>query len=101
MNSDIPIQTQTLQINDRHGRIAPEFFRLPKPPLHCPFSGLSRSALNALILGPNPAVRSVVIKKRGAVRGIRLIDYDSLMGYLHQLGQHDDVSEPTTKEVQP
>lgn len=68
---------------------SPEFIRLPKSPHRCPFSGLSRSALNDLILGTNPPVRSVVVRKRGAVRGIRLIDYASLVRYLHQLGERD------------
>ena len=67
----------------------PEFIRLPKSPDRCPYSGLTRSALNELILGQSPPVRSVVVRKRGAVRGIRLIDYASLVRYLHQLGERD------------
>ena len=73
----------------------PEFIRLPKSPQRCPFSGLSRSALNVLILGTNPPVRSVVVRKRGAVRGIRLIDYASLIKYLHQLGEPESSARTT------
>lgn len=63
---------------------------VPKPGDRCPFSGLSRSTLNELIIpGPAndhlPPVKSSVIKKRGALRGIRLISYDSLMQYIEAL----------------
>ncbi len=68
----------------------PEWVRLPAPGARCRFTGLSRSTLNELtIAGPAndgvPPVKSVVLRKRGAVRGIRLISYDSLMGYLAEL----------------
>ena len=65
----------------------PEWLRLPAPGKRRPHSGLSRSTLNELsIPGPanehRPPVKSVVLRKRGALRGIRLISYDSLMQYL-------------------
>jgi hypothetical protein len=68
----------------------PEWVRLPAPGARCRFTGLSRSTLNELtIAGPAndgvPPVKSVVLRKRGALRGIRLISYDSLMGYLAEL----------------
>lgn len=67
--------------------VHPEWLRLPAPGTRCRFSGLSRSTLNELTIpGPandgHPPVKSVVLRKRGALRGIRLISYDSLMGYL-------------------
>lgn len=48
--------------------------------------GLSRSSLNELTTpglahGNKPSVKSLVQRKPGAVRGIRLINYDSLMRY--------------------
>lgn len=69
----------------------PEWLRLPAPGERCRFTGLSRSTLNELtIAGPAndgaPPVKSVVLRKRGALRGIRLISYDSLMRYLAELG---------------
>lgn len=65
----------------------PEWLRLPAPGKRCPYSGLSRSTLNELTIpGPanenRPPVKSVVLRKRGALRGIRLISYDSLMQFL-------------------
>ena len=68
----------------------PEWIRLPKAGAFCLYSGLSRSGLNELIL-PCPAnnfkppVQSISLRKRGALRGTRLISYDSLMKYLNSL----------------
>jgi hypothetical protein len=71
--------------------VKPEWLRLPAPGTRCRFTGLSRSTLNELtIAGPandgRPPVKSVVLRKRGALRGIRLISYDSLMSFLATLG---------------
>lgn len=68
----------------------PEWLRLPAPGSRCRFTGLSRSTLNELTIpglanDGTPPVKSVVLRKRGALRGIRLISYDSLMGYLSTL----------------
>ncbi|VGO18227.1 hypothetical protein [Pontiella sulfatireligans] len=68
----------------------PEWIRLPKPGERCIHTGLSRSTMNELVIPSDandylPPVRSAVIKKRGAMRGIRLISYDSLMGYINGL----------------
>jgi hypothetical protein len=65
----------------------PEFLRLPKSPHHCPYTGMSRSALNALILPTKenkfkPSVRSFILRQRGAKTGIRLIDYASLVSHI-------------------
>jgi hypothetical protein len=72
----------------------PEFIRLPQPGKRCPYTGLSRSGLNNLVLpcdlnGFKPPVRSVCLRQRGAVRGTRLICYDSLIGYLRHQGASD------------
>lgn len=65
----------------------PEFLRLPPPGQRCPHCGMSRSALNALILptsanGCKPPVRSFVLRQRGARTGIRLIDYENLRAFI-------------------
>ena len=70
--------------------VRPEWLRLPAPGSRCRYTGLSRSTLNELTIpGPAnagcPPVKSVVLRKRGALRGIRLISYDSLMQYLAEL----------------
>ena len=80
----------TRSLADTHNRMEPEFLRLPKPATLCPYSGLTRSSMNNLVLpGPwnnfSPPVRSVVLRQRGNVRGVRLIVYRSLMDFLHAL----------------
>ncbi|PTY08009.1 hypothetical protein DB347_07015 [Opitutaceae bacterium EW11] len=84
-----PIRAGTLREN------ALEWLRLPAPGRRCPFTGLSRSTLNELTIpGPannrKPPVKSVVLRKRGAQRGIRLISYDSLMAYLDSMAARPD-----------
>jgi hypothetical protein len=61
------------------------YTRLPKSPDKCPVSGLCRSTIVSLISGPNPLVKSKLLKQPGAKRGIRLIDVSSLLAYLHGL----------------
>ena len=70
--------------------VKPEWVRLPAPTTRCRFTGLSRSTICELVIpcranGFNPPVKSVVLKKRGAIRGIRLIHLDSLLTYLSSL----------------
>jgi hypothetical protein len=72
-------------------RARPIFVRLPKPGERCPISGLSRSALVNLCV-PSKAndfyapVKSIELKfKKHATRGVRLVDYESLMAYLRGL----------------
>ncbi len=66
----------------------PETIRLPRVGSNCPHSGMSRAALNSVIL-PNegnnyhPPVESFVLKRKGARTGIRLISYQSLIDYIH------------------
>jgi hypothetical protein len=67
--------------------IVPEFIRLPKPGQLCPWTGLSRSKMNELILPCaandwKPPVKSVSLRKKGSLRGTRLIVYESLVSYL-------------------
>ena len=69
-------------------KIRPEWIRLPRVGEADPITGLRRSTLNELIL-PNasnshkPPVRSIVLRKPGRARGIRLIDLGSLLAYLN------------------
>jgi hypothetical protein len=70
----------------------PEWVRLPQPGQKCKYTGLSRSTLNELCVdGPindhNAKVKSTLLKKRGAMRGIRLISYDSLMAFLNSANE--------------
>ena len=78
-------------VPDRPDGTRPEWIRLPPPKSKCKFTGLSRSSLYQLVghiegNGFKPPVKSIVIRKRGAARGVRLISYDSLMAYLASVG---------------
>lgn len=69
-----------------------EYGRLPAPGQRDPLTGLSRTTLSELVLpccanGFKPPVRSVLLKKRGATRGIRLIHVPSLLEHLNCLAE--------------
>lgn len=60
----------------------PEFIRLPKPGKRCFWTGLTRSAMNELVLGENPKVASMVLTREGARRGVRLVSLSALLAFL-------------------
>jgi len=67
----------------------PEFIRLPPPGSREPYTGLTRSFLNLLILlcgynGNKPPVRSFVLRKKGAKTGVRLVDAADLFRYIRE-----------------
>lgn len=68
--------------------LPPEYIRLPKSGEREFYTGLSRSALNALVLptkanGFRPPVKSIIVKtNRHATRGTRHILLASLLDYL-------------------
>ena len=68
----------------------PAYLRYPAPGYRDPLTGLSRGTLSELVVpcqanGFNPPVRSVLLKKQGATRGIRLIHVPSLLAHLDRL----------------
>ena len=68
----------------------PVWLRLPAPRTRCHYTGLSRTSLLELCApcqrnSFQPPVVSKVVRKRGAIRGIRLICFNSLMTYLRAL----------------
>lgn len=93
-NSPLAAYATDAVVSDR------EWIRLPRSGDRCAVCGLSRSTLNKLIL-PNeqnahqPPVRSVVLKQRWAIRGIRLINRQSLTNYLDSL---DDTKAKSNAE---
>jgi len=61
------------------------YLRLPRAKERCPVSQLSRTTLCELIA--EGKVKAVKLRKRGALRGITLINRQSLLDYLHGLEQ--------------
>lgn len=59
-----------------------EWIRLPAPGKRCVRSGLTRGTYNDLIFSTPPKIKSVVVKKPGASRGIRLLYWPSVRTYL-------------------
>lgn len=70
--------------------ISPVYIRLPKSGTLCPYTGLTRSALD-LLTRPQPfnnfkpPVKSKIFKQTGDKTGRRLIDFRSLRKYLDSL----------------
>jgi hypothetical protein len=66
----------------------PAYLRLPREGEHCPYTDMPRGTLKDLCVPSKannfrPPVKSISLKKsKHAKRGIRLIDYNSLMKYL-------------------
>src|SRR5437762_42594 len=81
-------------------RILPVYIRLPKSGTLCPWTGLSRSHLNQIILPSaandwQPQVRSFSIRtKPGAWRGVRMIVFASLLEFLEQHQKQDRQFDP-------
>jgi hypothetical protein len=62
-----------------------EFFRLPQPGKRDPHFGLSRAwYYKAAGLGE---IRMVAVRQRGALRGVRLVVYDSVADYIRRSAQ--------------
>ncbi|HEY5298632.1 MAG TPA: hypothetical protein VIK59_11995 [Verrucomicrobiae bacterium] len=64
-------------------QVAPIFCRLPRPKTRCPLTGLSRTSLVELIDAGK--VRAVRLRKKGAARGVTLVNRQSLLDFLHSL----------------
>ena len=97
--------TAPVEIPPRSTSINPaqiEFLRLPPVGQRCPVTGMSRAALNGLILPSEsndgkPPVKSFCLRQRGARTGIRLIDYQSLRGFIRA---HAEGGEQSTEIVE-
>src|SRR5436309_13385256 len=60
-----------------------DFFRLPRPGTRCPLSGLSRTSI--LEHGEDGEFKLIRVRKRGAQRGIVLVETKSFLWWLHSL----------------
>ena len=59
----------------------PEFIRLPKTGINCPFTGLSRSKLWLLLQEGH--IKTVCLRHAGSARGTRLVHLESLLEHLN------------------
>lgn len=67
--------------------ILPEFIRYPRPSTLCPWTGLSRSKMWEVLQTSRGKVKTVSLRKEGALKGARLIHLKSLLTYLHSLAE--------------
>jgi len=75
-------------IDDSPGRpVEGVWFRLPHPKGRCPYTGLARTTLFELVERSRGKIKTVFLKKPGAIRGIRLIHLGSLQNYLNSLAE--------------
>jgi hypothetical protein len=65
--------------------IQPEWLRLPDA---IRMSGIGRSRLYQLL--SDGSIKSVLLRKRGCQRGIRLISADSIRGYIESFTERSD-----------
>jgi hypothetical protein len=69
-------------------QLQPRLVRLPKPGTLCPFTGLSRTQIYLLCKSGN--VKSHNLKRRGTCRGIRLIDFQSLVAAVEEFASAEN-----------
>jgi hypothetical protein len=62
----------------------PEWVRMPKPGAVCPWSGLGRSHLYALI--GEGKIKTVSLRREGTARGVRLIHLQSVLDLISRDG---------------
>lgn len=80
----------------------PVFFRLPKPGTHDPYWSATRSWWNAKILPCEandfrPPIKSVVDRKKGALRGTRFILWESAALYFSKLAAEQEIETGDSK----
>jgi len=75
-------------IHPTHQNLKPEWLRVPQA---VRIFGISRSALYEWIAAGR--IRSTCIRKRDAVRGVRLIHFDSLAAFVDQAANQGGIIE--------
>ena len=96
----VPTSPDTVRIP-----VDPYFIRLPRDGERCPWTGLTRAWLNKLIASPEgsdnpPRVLSIELVDPGKARGVRLIDFASLMNHIRaqEAKNSNPESDPTDHE---
>ena len=95
------LTTAKIGVSTSGGKSAPEFIRIPKSG-PCPYTGLCRSTMYGLLTPTEendyrPPVKSVSLRKRGQIKGTRLVVYQSLIDYLY--GQVNEFQQSLGEEV--
>ena len=75
----------------------PEWIRLPRPGEHEPRTGLTRSVISRLCA--EGKVKSITLRERGKLRGVRLVRLESLLGYLRDLDATQNAAVASAAEA--
>jgi hypothetical protein len=75
-------------VHQSNSNLKPEWLRVPEA---VRLFGISRSALYELIA--EGKIKSTCLRKRGAIRGIRIISYDSLASFVEHTASHGGIME--------
>lgn len=109
-NALMNLTTKPIRLLEQTGVVRPEFIRLPKTGESDPWTGLARSFLCTLVLPCRendfrPPVRSCTLRRRGTSKGVRLIDFQSLIDYINAKVEpayrRQGISEPKASELFP
>ena len=82
MKPPVTLREQALcgTITAPNGGTLPAYIRMPQPGNACPITGLRRGALYALAQAGK--VKTCTIRRPGSMRGIRLVNVESLLLYV-------------------
>jgi hypothetical protein len=79
-NPTLREQALSANITTPQGGTLPAYVRMPQPGNACPITGLRRGALYELARAGK--VKTATIRRKGSMRGIRLVQVESLLAYV-------------------
>jgi len=86
------------EVSETSADALPIFIRVPRSGSRCPVSKLTRTAIDQLVRPQplnnfRPPVKSRVLKRRNATRGVRLVEVKSLLDYINNLPDGAEVRD--------
>ena len=81
-NPTLREQTLSATIKTPNGGTLPAYVRMPQPGTACPITGLRRGALYEL--AREGKIKTSTIRRKGSMRGIRLVNVESLLAFVAQ-----------------
>lgn len=87
-NPTLREKTLSAQITTPNGSTLPAYVRMPQPGGACPITGLRRGALYEL--AREGKIKTATIRRKGSMRGIRLVNVESLLLFVNQCQDSPD-----------
>jgi hypothetical protein len=97
-NNSAPVPQKLLRAFEAADLSGAEWLRLPAPGARCRVCGLSRTGLNEA--HERGDIRGITVRQPGATRGVKLINFASLRGWLARLDAEQNrgaVSSPESE----